>query len=176
MSSDKAGASQKVDGTDAADVESRMNVLSPEEKAIVEAEAKMDSSGAALKMNMVQLVSQSSGWSGPLPPPEVLAAYDRIVPGMAKSILDEYVADSKYQRSAFAAALEDSRSRSALTSKGAIVSFCISAAGSVAGLYFNQTTVAVLFAVTAMFIAGGSNLLSWIADHLLPKPKPPSEQ
>ncbi len=42
-------------------------------------------------------VHQSS-WEGPLPPPQIIEEFDRIVPGAAKSIIQNWEAESAHRR------------------------------------------------------------------------------
>ncbi|MFL9904724.1 DUF2335 domain-containing protein [Paraburkholderia fungorum] len=46
----------------------------------------------------VQVAMRTVTYSGPMPPPEHLAQYDKIVPGAARMILDEFQANSRHAR------------------------------------------------------------------------------
>lgn len=46
----------------------------------------------------IQLAMRTVSYSGPMPPPEHLAQYDRIVPGAARMIMDEFQANSRHAR------------------------------------------------------------------------------
>jgi uncharacterized membrane protein len=46
----------------------------------------------------VQFAMRTVSYSGPMPPPEHLAQYDKIVPGAARMILDEFQANSRHAR------------------------------------------------------------------------------
>ena len=46
----------------------------------------------------VQLIETTTEFSGPLPPPALLAAYDRVVPGAAERIIIMAEAQSKHRR------------------------------------------------------------------------------
>jgi uncharacterized membrane protein len=46
----------------------------------------------------VQFAMRTVTYSGPMPPPEHLAQYDKIVPGAARMILDEFQANSRHAR------------------------------------------------------------------------------
>lgn len=40
----------------------------------------------------------SAEWSGPVPPPNILEAYDRLVPGSAEKIINNWTAESEHRR------------------------------------------------------------------------------
>lgn len=46
----------------------------------------------------VQFAMRTVSYSGPMPPPEHLAQYDKIVPGAARMIMDEFQANSRHSR------------------------------------------------------------------------------
>ena len=45
----------------------------------------------------IQIISQEFSFSGPLPPPQVLASYDKIVPGSAAKIIDATMHQSQHR-------------------------------------------------------------------------------
>lgn len=66
------------------DAKSNIEILEPKLDQIVE--------------RKVQFAMRTVSYSGPMPPPEHLSQYDKIVPGAARMILDEFQANSRHAR------------------------------------------------------------------------------
>jgi uncharacterized membrane protein len=69
--------------------------ISAAEKASIEViEPKLEQ----IVERKVQVALRMDSFRGPMPPPEHLAGYDKIVPGCARTIVEEFQANSKHSR------------------------------------------------------------------------------
>lgn len=50
------------------------------------------------RMGATTLVAKRQEWSGPLPPPQALQAFEDIAPGTAAKIIDEFQAEAAHRR------------------------------------------------------------------------------
>lgn len=99
-------------------------------------------------------------FSGPLPPPEILRAYNRIVPGSAKQIIDNVIEQSTHRRQleAKVIAADIERSRLGLIVGGVVALACI-AGGCVVAAISSPTAggtiaTASVIGLTSVFVYG----------------------
>jgi len=59
--------------------------------------ARSGNNHPAVRVERRQSVTVSKSYSGPTPPPEVLAAYDQIVPGSAEKLINQFVAQGTHR-------------------------------------------------------------------------------
>lgn len=101
-----------------------------------------------------QIITQLESFSGPLPPPQILSEYEKIVPGSAAKILDMAVGQSEHRKS-----LETNVINSNITNSrlglyfGLLIGLTGIIAGTVLGLYDKQIAGGVI---------GGGSLVSLV--------------
>lgn len=121
-----------------------------------------------------QLLAQSrySEFSGPLPPPEILAKYEDVYPGAAKTIFQMAEKQSEHRRNMES---ENLRLAARDSSRGSTFGFIIAISGILSGLaivYLNPSSAAN--AIGGSIVSGGS-LVAIIQTFVSGSRKKPSE-
>ncbi|MFH1994826.1 MAG: DUF2335 domain-containing protein [Nitrospinota bacterium] len=70
---------------------------SPEERSAAQGNIPDDGDVKNRKGSQITCV-QGSHFSGPLPPPQLLEHYDKVVPGCAETIIEQFVAQGNHRR------------------------------------------------------------------------------
>lgn len=110
-------------------------------------------------------LSYTESYSGLLPHPHHLAGFDEVVPGSAKVIIDEFVAQSQHRRVQEAMVVQGNEARNAI---GQWLGFALLLAGIVSGLVIALTVNATVGgSVIGGVIASGA--LVWVIGGRAPR-------
>lgn len=142
--------------------ESPQHLSVPKEQD-TEAPNRLAVSAKDRKSIIVQASRESISWSGPLPDPGALAAYDQVVPGSAKDIVDMYKAECRHEQEMMLALVRESRSQSALNSLSVVLCFLATLAVAAYVFYLGHVAAGTVLCTTAAAIAGGAPLLDYLA-------------
>lgn len=111
--------------------------------------------------NPRQVVEQTLSWEGPVPPPQVIEAYERLVPGSAQIMWNNFDEQSQHRRELekkVVVASEDRANRGQIIAAGLIVLAIV--AGVVIALAVNAyvgggVVLGSIVSGAAIYIAGG---------------------
>lgn len=91
----------------------------------------------------------SAKWSAPLPPPSALAEFDRVVPGSAARIIDEFEAEARHRR-------ELERRQASFIIRDVHIGQALAALFAVSGLGVAALAIWLGHPVTATILGGGT--------------------
>ena len=103
----------------------------------------------------LELTASLTSWQGPMPPPEVLQAYEDAVPGAGEVIVKNYDAQSSHRRQMEQGLLEQAHSQSR---RGQYMACVIALAGIAAScliaIFASPWTGAAMFGLELLALAG----------------------
>jgi uncharacterized membrane protein len=103
---------------------------------------------------LIERVSASSQYRGPIPPPQMLAEYEKVIPGLGGRIIENWEQQRKHRERLEADTTRGSEARMDRSQRNALIVAVLGLVIAAVLGYFGASTVAIFIAIVAV---GGPN-------------------